>query len=370
MKTRSLFFITALIVSSKLFATDNAISGEIRELSISPDGSILLPSDAGILYKLDNISAPLTELLKLPEPKPDYFGEKHINIDRVSFFNRDTFFISGYLGEDLIGEETGTTNKIFLTKDGGKNWEMVTFAKGGIWIYDVVTHSNGEAWMGGSSGDIYYSKDFGSSWEKQASPFDNANRSAAIFINGQNGMVGALENKLMFSIDGFKSFKSLKTPLDQKKYKESGDIPDNRFNQVAIFNNNYIVTQSDYVFYSPTEKISWTAFDPELEKFAINGSKLIGVSEDKVVYQFSEKFEIETNLASLPSNENVIDLKVVNNVIYVLTAKYKPHSDDDEVVGTIAGLVITKVGARKVESYQVYTITDGKLASATFEVAE
>lgn len=124
------------------------IKGEIKELSINTsDSSIWLASNSGTIYWTKNLKDDFKIVLQLPEPKPDLFGERKILLDRISFFSKDTLFVSGYLGEDLLGKVRNKSNSIFVSYNGGKNWEIRNFNKHhSVWVYNCFLEKNGNAW--------------------------------------------------------------------------------------------------------------------------------------------------------------------------------------------------------------------------------
>src|SRR5262245_31026048 len=134
------------------------IYGGVDELSSTPSGRLWLATRAGHTYHADDLTGDWIEGSLLLDD-----GELSVNqvIDRITFFNDETGFASGYLST----EEYGPEDKIFRTEDGGRTWHAVDFGDS-EWIYDVFSRENGEAWMGGSEGSFLYTNDFGRTWNK------------------------------------------------------------------------------------------------------------------------------------------------------------------------------------------------------------
>lgn len=341
-------------------------SGEIKELSISPDSSVWLVSNAGIIYWTNNLKDDFKTILKLPEPKPDYFGAKHIEIERVLFFNKDSLFICGYVGNNLTGGDQGEPNMIYRSADKGKTWATKEFASDGVWIYNSLIDSQGKVWMGGSDGNIYFTQDYGNNWKKLSSPFNGSTRLACLGKGSRNGLVGSLMgNELKLSTDEFNKFRSLKTPLDQKAYSSSKakDQPDpsDRFYRLGVIGDSiFIVNQQHHIFYSDVEKIKWQKVTPFLTEFCFDetSNKLIGLTEDNKIVSFQTNMKFEKEILTLSKDETVIDIKSQFGVIYILAAKYSAPKKGENVIGTVGGMQITRVGYKKVSDYVLYKIVD------------
>lgn len=353
------------------------MKGEIRELSLSPDGSVWLADNAGLVYRLPDQQSNVEVKLKFPEPKPDYFGAKHINIERLSFFNSTTFFISGYTGNDLAGKEMGEPNMIYLTSDGGISWNMVQFSKKGVWIYDCVTAENGQAWMGGSDGNIYYSADFGQHWEKLSSPFTSSSRLAHLSLGQSVGLAASLGNKLRISTDNFKTFKEVETPLEQGKYEDPNRQKpearsDNRFGEVGVLNDLLIVRQEGHTFYSAKDRIEWVPLNPGIGLFAVDAKQqeVVGIEEGNKIRLFSKEMAFEKELGSVPPGEYIRDMKVLNGNVFLLTEDYQQPKPGDDVVGRVGNMEVTKAGYKKVRAYKVYKISGTEKGSVELQVKQ
>ncbi|MCW3102134.1 MAG: hypothetical protein JWO09_574 [Bacteroidetes bacterium] len=353
------------------------VQGEIKELSVSPDGSVWLADNGGLVYRLASGQTDVEVKLKLPEPKPDYFGAKHIDIERLSFFNEKTFFISGYTGKELLGKESDDPNMIYLTEDGGSTWSAVEFCKKGIWVYDCIAKSSGEAWLGGSDGNIYYSGDFAKHWKKLSAPYNNSSRMAHLALGQSVGMAASLGNKLKLSTDNFKTFSILETPLEQGKYEDPNRQKpeirsDNQFGNLAVMNNMLIVTQEGYSFYSPVTKIEWTRFKPGAGLFAVDEKeqKVIGISDQNRINIYSQDMAFERELGLIPAAEHIRDIKVLNGTVFVLTEDYLESKPGDDVVGRVGNMEVKRVGYKKVRAYKVYTFSGTGKSSLELQVKQ
>jgi len=358
----SLFF---AFLSTGIAAQNDAaitVRGEIKEISVNPDNAVWLVSNSGEVYSTTNLGDDFKTVLKLPEPKPDFFGEKSINQERVTFFSSDTLFISGYLGNDLKGEERGNTNKVFCSYDGGQVWNIQKFDNSGSWIYDCYSNDKGEAWMGGSSGDIYYTGDYAKSWTKVTSPFGSKERTAAIAVSDKYVFVGALRNELMRREREAKKFKKIPSPLDQKAYAipkneaESSNVRHRFYKLDILWDSIVVVNQHHNIFYSNVNKIKWTKLEPELVSYSIDKSSntLYGVTKENALISFDSNFTNPKELFNIPADEVVVDIKANNGALFTLVKKLAPAKKGDDVIGTVGKMQITRVGYRKASAYILY----------------
>lgn len=82
----------------------------------------------------------------------------------------------------LLGDPIDGFYVVKKTQDGGKTWRRIAKAKLPVLLADeaafsasgntMITGKNGQAWLttGGFSASVYYSVDFGESWQRQAVP--------------------------------------------------------------------------------------------------------------------------------------------------------------------------------------------------------
>ncbi|MEO1450081.1 MAG: hypothetical protein AAFV07_11170, partial [Bacteroidota bacterium] len=240
------------------------ISGGCDEIAISPKGAIWLTTATGEVHFAEHIdstwhtAAPIFLL-----DSNDYWRTPRL--DRVSFFNSDTAIITGYISHDK-----STQNGFFRTEDGGKSWELRKFNGEGR-IYEVCTVEGGLAWMGGSSGAIYFTDDYGSSWQRLNSPFDELSRLNTIHMaDAEFGVAGALYNQINLTEDNWQSSKKIPTPLDQNKYTPENKRHNNRINKIRIWGDYLVVKQHDIIFYSEMDQIEWKRLPMMAIDFAVD----------------------------------------------------------------------------------------------------
>ncbi|MBL8027383.1 MAG: hypothetical protein JNL74_13265 [Fibrobacteres bacterium] len=359
-----------------LSSLTNLINGEIDELTIAPDNSIWFPSKSGIVYKIgDMLNVELK--LKLPEPKPNVFGQKKINIDHITFFDSNHVFISGYLGEDLVGKDKTDTDKIFLSNNAGVDWSMITFSKAGEWIYGAIANTDGKSWMGGSRGCIYHSNDFGQNWENISSPFNSNDRVACLFANDSIGVVGALQNGLKITSDNFLTFKNIATPYDKNASMftstagKNGEVRE-RLYKVKVLDDYLIVDQAHIVFFKRLSENDWHTVSPLLISFDIDftNKKIIGITAKNEVVELAVNFKDYNIIGNIRNDETLLDLKCQNGTTYFLTATYHPERKNDGVMGSINGLSFVRQGYRRAKTYCFYKVKNGSIVRLELQAQE
>jgi hypothetical protein len=287
--------------------------GSINNLSLSPNGNLWLVTKmkevcfAKDIYSNWNYKDTL------------FVSDCSSNFDRISFFDENNAILSGdisYFPDSL------SSNAVYITNDKGKSWEKVNFGDNS-WIYDICTNKYGEAWMGGSSGNMFYSSDHGKNWNKLNSPFSESTRMCSISMTDHNnGISGALYNSIYKTIDNWKTFSKISTPFEQKKYTTQKS--NNRINKVRYWNNYIIVNQANHIFYTDKKNIRWKKFPVKLIDFEIDKStnELFAISNDLFIYVFSSPSEYY-KLNDQQISETPIDMKVLDTSVYILDISKK-----------------------------------------------
>jgi photosystem II stability/assembly factor-like uncharacterized protein len=298
------------------------IQGRVNEISVSPDEKIWLVTAIGNIYYTVNIDSnwhygkPIFE-------STDEFGLDNPHLERISYFSKDTAIMTGYIS---VSKKEYKKNGYYLTIDAGKTWKLLDFG-GDSWIYNVFVNRQGNAWMGGSSGDIFFSKDFGQHWKKLNSPYNSSSRMNSIFmLNSTKGISGALHNDIYTTSDNWKSNKKIKTPYDQKKYSTPNGYSDDRIEKILIWNNFIVVNQSGHIFYTDINNIDWQPFPIKIYDFELdNDSKtLVAISDSLKIVSLTSPTEFhlltDKQLSSYP-----IDIKIVNGSLYVVSSGYEVY---------------------------------------------
>jgi hypothetical protein len=315
----ALLFTTTVFGQTKDRRAELGIQGRVQEISVSPDEKIWLVTAIGNIYYTDNIDSnwhygnPVFE-----KDEDDYFTFNAPNLDRISFFNKDTAILTGYIsGNKKEYRKSG----YYLTKDAGKTWKLLDFC-GDSWIYNTFIDKKGNAWMGGSSGEIFFSDNYGQHWKKLNSPYNSSSRMHSIFmIDETDGISGALHNDIYVTSNNWKSSKKVKTPLDQKKY--TSDRGDDRIEKILLWNNFIVVNQNGHIYYTNAEKIDWQSFPIKIYDFELDkeANLLFAITDSLKVITLSSPTEMELLtdqcLLSFP-----LDLKIVNHSLFIVSNDY------------------------------------------------
>ncbi len=283
-----------------------------HRIEVSRDGSIWLVVPIGTVFYTEGVEKAWKSF---PLEKEDRVFPRNV-YTAIHWFDGQKAVAWGSLFDD-------GRCIVKVTEDRGKNWNPKPLGSL-VTIYDVFSNAKGEGWMGGSTGEIFYSPDGGRHWEKRNSPFDPQTRMNSIFMtDSRSGIAGALADALCITRDNWRTFEKITTPLRQR----NADFPkmaysDNRFLRVAQWGKFYIVNQRGRVYYSLRDRVDWEPFSEDLCSFAIDpvSSRCLAVTSGrKVVELISQGDDIRIReLASSLLQALPVDIRALGSSLYVL----------------------------------------------------
>jgi len=237
-------------------------------------------------------------------------------LEKASFFNSDTAIVTGYIDSEGGGESPHCG--LYLTFDSGRTWKVVNY--GGVdRIYDAFVDKHGHAWIGGTSGEIYYSKDFGQHWEKLNSPFVDPDLwvNSIYMLNSQIGYAGALFNAIYLTTNNWKTSRKIETPFTQLKYDSIHGDANRSIDKLRIWKNFLVVNQYGYCYWADTKQHYWKEFPIKITDFEVDprSSTLLALTADSKLVAFTTP----TDYRFLSSKEIYGELKVTNNKIYAFS---------------------------------------------------
>lgn len=187
------------------------VVGRVSRISVSPSGRLWLTTYMGNTYHADSVGG-YWRYGPIQGAEPDSMPLISDHLDAVTFFTPDTAFLWGHIGAELMTDR----GLVLRTTDGGATWDSVAIAGGG-WIHDAVATPAGEAWMGGSSGLLLYTADFGASWTVRSRPFRSQLIALDMDARGV-GLAGSIDEGLRATRDGGATWRSIPTPQRQGRY--------------------------------------------------------------------------------------------------------------------------------------------------------
>ncbi len=307
-----------LLAQTKDIRAELEIFGGIDEISVTPNESIWLTSTTGQVYFTNNIDSNWHHAKTLIGSDASFSFNNSI-LNRITFFNNDKAIITGYISTD---DNSGEKGGYYITSDGGKIWEIRDYG-GDSWIYDVYSMQDGRVWMGGSSGAIFYSQDYGLSWSILNSPYDSSSRMNSIFMKNElEGVSGALDDEIYQTFNNWETYSRIKTPYGQKKYRNDEDTyANNQIKKIILWGDYIVVNQMGHIFYTNKNIMDWKSFSTSIMDFELDekSNKLFAITDDKKVILLSSPTDFR-----LVSNQNLdsnpIDLEVVNNSLFVFAS--------------------------------------------------
>jgi len=307
------------------------IMGRTGEANISPDGKIWLVSAMGETYYSNGIDSDWHYVMKSEKTKyPAIASLDAAQMERVTFFDKDRAIITGYISSN---PKDFTKDGYYRTTDGGKTWTLLSYG-GNSWIYDACADARGNMWMGGSSGDIFYSHDFGEHWEKLKSPFGNNRMHRIYMVDDKRGIGGALSNNIYSTENNWATNQQIPSPLDQKKYTGGSSFSDDRIEQIVLFGHYIAVNQNGHIFYTDEKNIQWQKFPVDVQTFTSDGSKLYAVTSDLRVLEFSDPLTYkpftDIHLKKLPTSITLVNgalyfSKNASAICRISPTEYKEH---------------------------------------------
>ncbi|WP_281316508.1 hypothetical protein [Polyangium sp. y55x31] len=290
------------------------VTGRVREISVSPSGAAWLTDSDGPSYHADAFDALWS---RSPLDCSTLVGfSRSGQCDRVTFFTDRVAIATGYVGQ--------RNDEYFWTGDAGRTWERRKLPAG-EWIYDVFATARGEAWLGGSRGNVYYSRDAGRTFTLLSQPYDDRSRMHRIFMTASgNGLAGALGNELKVTRDGGRTWTAIETPLDQRATsgaKPAAESPAKNIQNVAFVHGQWLVQQNDAVFASPdVTPVRWrrvgtlVAFEADRD-----GSAAFGVERDGRFVRIDASLAL-ASISGARLEGELEDLHVEAGVLYALDA--------------------------------------------------
>ena len=361
-----------LSVSASFTQTNPKIAGRARELSIAPDETIWLTTETGNIYHTKIADSIWSTNLQL-NPNTNYLISAP-NMDRILFFNSDTAIIYGYITKNFYEEKK---NKVYRTTDGGKSWDLVEFGKGDVWIREGQVFEGGKVWLSGSKGVIYQSLDYGESWNTLPKIFKKEKEAyyrkpdiySFHYINDTCAIATNRSNHLVITYTNFNSSKRIPSPLDQglfeKKYKSyylngSGRkyVNNWKIDKVRIFGNYYVIMQNGIFYYTSKDEIQWSKLNEKVIDFEIDekSGKLYIFNHDFELIEVDSEFGLNL-INKIPPSENLIDIKVYNDIVYLLIPNYIDKKAKDKVRDQYGDLTVVEKNYKKLDKYILYAVT-------------
>jgi len=314
-----ILFVFNAVGQNKHVKVELSLRGNIQGVSVSPNECIWLTTALGKTYYADSINGEWH--VDSPEPKAnDDLELVTSHLDRISFFNKDTAIMTGYI---YSKEKSTRTSGVYFTRNAGKSWTLLDYG-GSSWIYTAWVNTKGEAWLGGLQKELYYSNDFGQTWRTIKLPYKESGRTYSVCMSDSNeGIAVSDENEIIVTRDNWKTVENISTPFSDKRFAVIDDDYNNRIDKARIWGNYFVLNKNGHVFYTEKSKINWESFPTKIIDFEIepNPSNLFGITKSLKVVLFSNptKFDFvnEKPITSVP-----LGISVANSSLFVYKDRY------------------------------------------------
>ncbi len=297
-------FATVLHAQEKDRRAILVMSGNRSNISFSPDEKIWITNSSQEIYSTNHIDS-IWHFTAI-KTKSNINGGG--TLKNISFFNKDTAIISGWIPYDSLGTKKG----YYLTTNAGKTWELHEYP-GDSWIYSVYTDSLGNAWMGGSKKDLFISSDFAHTWKKITLPFNFSEDTYSICMrDAQNGILTSKSGEILATHNNWDSAYSIEDPNGYTYWGQS---------KIAYW-NNFIIQHCREIYYTDTSAINWKKFPTTIIDFSVDPetNQLFALSKNMQVLRFSSPAEFKTvSEKQLPYY--IASITAKNGALYALSTK-------------------------------------------------
>lgn len=252
----------------------------------------MINNDGALLHKRPD--SPIWDMIR--SISNDGMHPSANRFDHIDFFNSRVGVVTGYIkgsGEGVGNDKDG----YYRTTDGGATWSLHSMGTSS-WIYESDLLEN-KMWMGGSSGHLYFSDDYGANFTSILK-LKNNDRIYAIDMFDEN--VGALSmgNRLAVTTNNWRSYHEV-PGVDL----EFGG--DDRIKKVRFWKDYYIIQlYNQNVYYRKGSDTAWSRLE-DVYSFEVEENSLFAITESgSVLYLPTIDQRIETfNLGTSGRHVNI-----------------------------------------------------------------
>ncbi len=299
------------------------------QLSVGSDEKLWLVSKTGEIFYCNHVDSTWHCHPNFKDTT-DGFSIDNPLFERVSFFNKDTAIITGYISAT---QGSSDKNGYFLTTDGGITWQRRNYG-GNSWIYTAYNDKKGNAWLGGLNKEIYRTSSYGLAWRTIKLPLDKSDRIYRIdMADAAHGIAATDRDELIVTEDDWAHIKYIETPHQQKRYTDTSNegMQDTKIESIIDWGSYYMVRQHGHTFFTLKSAIQWQAFPVKLTCLTRDSfsKKLYAVNDSFFVVAFSDPSHVE-KLTGAALESSPLSLQVVNGNVFIMDAanriyRYSPQ---------------------------------------------
>lgn len=256
--------------------------------------------------------------------KLNYFGkiggawhQKNLSsqryITRVRVISTDTLLGNGYSKEDQ-------KEALYWSGNGGKTWSKVIAS----WKnqHSAFYHNNqGKIWLGNRSGDLYYSEDYGKTWEnfrQLKSKKSNDIWHISFAKDDKRGLLSTTNSVLYHTQDNCKTWEKLPVPLSRNQQIGAHYSKEATIHKLSIIGNFYLIKQGHRVFVSNKSNIDWKILPDAIDFEVTSSGQLYTITQDLHVALHNEALKLIWQ-SNQHLNESPKTMVSKNEQLFVLT---------------------------------------------------
>jgi photosystem II stability/assembly factor-like uncharacterized protein len=153
-----LISVSTTTLSAQVPEEDTKATLKLRHLVVAQNGR-MLAFQGGHLFQADSFGSDWAVKAENLRTSPEKYGSQ--DFKNYSFFNCDTFLLSGYMHDS-----SGGNAYIVRTTTGGKDFQKIYFpnTKSNCYMDAAFCNKHGQAWLSQADSGFYFSSDYGLNW--------------------------------------------------------------------------------------------------------------------------------------------------------------------------------------------------------------
>lgn len=312
-----------------------------NSLEITPQKEFFIIDNDALIYRSNDINKGFITDSSLYKQMPKrYHGFWYGGLN-LKFFNEDTAIVI----PQQVYIDSGIDAKIpyFLTYDKCKTWQKCYLDSTEIIeITDIIIKENGNCWINGVGGKLYFSNDYGKTFILK-NPFNDTTDIVSISMQTDSeGVLMTEDSDIFYTKDNFQTIQQIPFLTLVKKCGFNSYISKPR---IRIWKDNIIAQVGEYSYYTNKDSISWNCFyfsDYEIK--------------DNMVYCFGYRDTL------IRFDNDLSNYKIINKCKYSGNTRFSMTIDDNNVYLSCDinsdHSYIDKINDKEEKKYYLYSLNN------------